>query len=283
MARHLKQVDTVKKLRARVSKWKRDGRKTALVSTMGALHEGHLTLVDCARQHADRVVISIFVNPTQFAEGEDLSSYPRDVDGDLAKPKTQKAKLAFVPAGDEMYPSGFATSVSVKGPVCAGLEDKFRPHFFSGVATVIAKLLMQAQCDFAIFGQKDYQQLMTATQMARDLDIPTKIIGADTIRDDDGLAMPSRNMYLAEKERAKAPRIQEEMQAAAALIRDGSDIVDVMKKAKRNLKKSGIPVDYLEVRNANTLAKVTDASEGPLRMLAAAQAGRTRLIDNIAV
>ncbi|MEM8648609.1 MAG: pantoate--beta-alanine ligase, partial [Pseudomonadota bacterium] len=198
MSKQLPQAPTVKELRQRVARWRRDKLKVALVPTMGALHEGHLTLVDHANQLADRTVVSIFINPAQFAAGEDLTTYPRDLEGDLDKLSARKANLAFVPTGEEMYPEDFATSVSVKGPATVELEDKHRPHFFTGVATVVAKLLIQAGCDFAVFGEKDYQQLKTVTRMAADLDIPTKIVGAPTIRHEDGLAMSSRNEYLGD-------------------------------------------------------------------------------------
>ncbi|MEM7427217.1 MAG: pantoate--beta-alanine ligase [Pseudomonadota bacterium] len=283
MAGKLSTARTVVDLRKRVARWKRDGRKTAVVPTMGALHEGHLSLVDCALQHADRVVATIFLNPTQFAEGEDLDTYPGSLDTDLAMLRKRKAHLAFVPAVSEMYPAAFSTSVSVKGPAAARLEDRFRPHFFTGVATVVTKLLNQAQCDYAIFGEKDYQQLMTVTQMAQDLDIPTRIIGAETIRETDGLAMSSRNAYLSQEERDLAPRIHETLRQAADSLRDGQAVPGIQRRARASLRKAGFKVDYVEARNAVTLAKPENPAAEPLRLLAAAWLGQTRLIDNIAV
>ncbi len=274
-------VETLKELRECVKRWRGVSKTLALVPTMGALHEGHLSLVDCARRKADRVVVSIFVNSKQFAEGEDLATYPRDLEGDLAKLKSRQADLIFIPGNEEMYRPGFATSVQVAGPAAVGLEDKFRPHFFNGVAIVVAKLLIQAQCDYAIFGEKDYQQLKTINHMARDLDIPTQIIGAEIIREEDGLAMSSRNWYLCEAERAKAPMLHEEMQAAAVALRAGADRHDVLKASRQRLKRAGFSVDYIEVRHADTLENLTGAADEPARILAAAWLGTTRLIDNI--
>ena len=283
MSKQLPQAPTVKALRQKVARWRRDKLKVALVPTMGALHEGHLTLVDHANRLADRTVVSIFINPAQFAAGEDLTTYPRDLDGDLAKLSARKANLAFVPAGAEMYPEGFATSVSVKGPAAEELEDKFRPHFFTGVATVVAKLLIQAGCDFAVFGEKDYQQLMTVTRMAADLDIPTKIVGAPTIRHEDGLAMSSRNNYLSEYERAVAPLLHKTLQETADALRETGDVDMCLRKARRALNKASFRVDYVEARNAETLKVLMGTSDEPIRLLAAASLGKTRLIDNIAV
>ncbi len=276
-------AETVKALRKRVKRWRDESNTVALVPTMGALHEGHLSLVDRARRKADRVVVSIFVNTKQFAEGEDLATYPQDLEGDLAKLKSRQVDLVFIPGSEEMYRPGFATSVHIAGPAAVGLEDKFRPHFFNGVAIVVAKLLIQAQCDYAIFGEKDYQQLKTINHMARDLDIPTQIIGAEIIREDDGLAMSSRNWYLSEAERARAPMLHEEMQAAAVALRAGADMDDVLKASRQRLKRAGFSVDYIEVRHANTLANLTGGADEPARLLAAVWLGTTRLIDNIAV
>ncbi|MCP5081859.1 MAG: pantoate--beta-alanine ligase [Alphaproteobacteria bacterium] len=283
MSKILAQVDTVKALRQRVARWRREKLKVALVPTMGALHEGHLTLVDHANTLADRIVVSIFINPAQFAAGEDLTTYPRDLEGDLKKLSARKANLAFVPMGEEMYPKGFATSVSVKGPATAALEDKHRPHFFTGVATVVAKLLIQARADYAVFGEKDYQQLKTVTRLAADLDIATRIVGAETIRHDDGLAMSSRNEYLSEYERVVAPLLYKTLQETAEELRSGAEPAACMRRAFRALNKASFKVDYVEARNADSLRKLIGTTDEPIRLLAAAYLGKTRLIDNIAV
>jgi pantoate--beta-alanine ligase len=276
-------VNDIKSLRKRVQRWRRQGLKVALVPTMGALHEGHLSLIDAATKKADRVIASIYINPTQFAAGEDLSTYPRDEIGDLTKLKSRGTNLAYVPDNAEMYPDGFATTVSVSGPANAGLEDKYRPDFFDGVATIVAKLLIQARCDMAVFGEKDYQQLLVITRMTRDLNIPTSIFGATTIREPDGLAMSSRNIYLSEKHRKNSPLLHSTLQHAAQRLRDGDVPKSVMASAKRALTKGGFKVDYVEARNAQTLAKLGPKQNEPIRLLAAAQLGKTRLIDNIAV
>ena len=270
-------------LRSHVNRWRRDGHTTAIVPTMGGLHDGHLSLVKKAQTKADFVAVSIFVNPTQFAEGEDFSTYPGDLDEDLQKLEACGANLAYVPNAGEMYPDGFSTTVHVNGPAMAGLEDKFRPHFFDGVATVVAKLLIQAQCDYAIFGEKDYQQLAVVTQLTNDLNIPTQIIGSKTIRETSGLAMSSRNAYLSETERARAALIYECLEAAAKDIRADKNIADTMSKARTKLTENGYKVDYVEARNAKDLSEVKSSDAGPLRLLCAAWLGKTRLIDNIAV
>ncbi len=283
MSKELAQADTVKVLRQRVARWRRERLKVALVPTMGALHEGHLTLVDHANSLADRTIVSIFINPAQFAASEDLGTYPRDLAGDLKKLSARKANLAFVPGGEEMYPQGFATSVSVKGPAAAELEDKFRPHFFTGVATVVAKLLIQAGCDFAVFGEKDYQQLKTVSRMAADLDIATQIVGAPTIRHEDGLAMSSRNEYFSDYQRVVAPMLYKTLQETAEELRAGGDVATCMRRARRALNKASFRVDYVEARHAETLKPLIGTSDEPIRLLAAAHLGKTRLIDNIAV
>ncbi len=283
MSKILAQVETVKALRQRVARWRREKLKVALVPTMGALHEGHLTLVDHANRLADRTVVSIFINPAQFAAGEDLTTYPQDLKGDLKMLSARKANLAFVPSVEEMYPKEFATSVSVKGPAAVELEDKYRPHFFTGVATVVSKLLIQAQCDYAVFGEKDYQQLMTVTRMAADLDIPTQIVGAETIRHEDGLAMSSRNEYLSDYERVVAPLLHKILQETAEELRTSDDVEATIRRCRRALNKASFRVDYVEVRNADTLEKLMGTSDEPMRLLAAAYLGKTRLIDNIAV
>lgn len=271
-------IRTIGELRAATAAWRGNGLTSAVVPTMGALHEGHLTLVREGLKHADRAVVTLFVNPKQFAATEDLSRYPRDEAGDAAKLETAGAHVLYAPAPAMIYPPGFATSVTPEGPAIAGLEDRFRPHFFAGVATVVAKLFNQAQCDFAMFGEKDWQQLQVVTRMAADLDIPTRVIGVPTIREADGLAMSSRNAYLGDAERAKATAIFRELTKAATAIRQGTSPAAAC--AKPDLE--GFRVDYFEAREAESLRPVTDVSR-PMRILAAATIGTTRLIDNIAV
>jgi pantoate--beta-alanine ligase len=211
----------VASLRRALAGWRRAGERVALVPTMGALHEGHLALVRLARTEAEKVVVSIFVNPTQFAPNEDFSAYPRTLDEDLTK-LAGLADLVFTPAADEMYPPGSATTVSVAGPATVGLEDRFRPTHFAGVATVVAKLLVQALPDVAIFGEKDFQQLKVIARMARDLHLPVSIRGGVTEREPDGLALSSRNRYLSPAERARAPRLHRALREGAAAIRAGA-------------------------------------------------------------
>lgn len=279
----LKTVRTVESLRAQVSLWRRRDMRTALVPTMGALHEGHLRLVEIGLRTADRVVVTIFVNPQQFAPGEDLDAYPRTEKSDVEKLRAAGAHLVYAPPLLEMYPEGFSTSVSLAGPAKAGLEDKHRPHFFDGVATVVAKLFIAAGCDYAMFGEKDFQQLKVVTRMARDLSIPTGVIGVPTVRADDGLALSSRNAYLSEEERALAPILHQSLQDLAADIRAGKNIARSCGAAKKRLKAAGFKPDYLEARVAETLEPVKTISETELRILAACWLGKTRLIDNIAV
>jgi pantoate--beta-alanine ligase len=261
------------------------GRKAtvALVPTMGALHDGHVSLVRLARKRAAKVVVSIFVNPTQFAPTEDFGSYPRTWKTDVAKLAGERVELIWHPDVKTMYPEGFATRISPEGPAVAGLEDRFRPHFFGGVATVVGKLFTQVRPDFAIFGEKDFQQLRVVTQMARDLDLGVKVIGAKTVRERDGLAMSSRNVYLSADERRAAPTLHRTMKECAKRIRAGEDIAAALAAGAETIAKAGFVVDYLEARHAETLAPIGSLREGPIRMLVAAKLGATRLIDNIAV
>ena len=275
-------VHTIAELRQMVQAWHAEGLKAAVVPTMGALHGGHLTLVREGFAHADRVVVTVFVNPKQFAPTEDLSRYPRDLEADVAMLETVGTHLVYAPDPATMYAAGFATTVSVNGPAKAGLEDKFRPQFFEGVATVVAKLFIQSQADVAIFGEKDYQQLLVVRQMARDLDIPIKVIGVPTLRDEDGMAKSSRNRYLTKHERHQAVAIIRTLQQAAEKIRNGTDQQSATRAASRSLTTLGFKVDYVTARNTETLAVPTSVGE-PLRLLAAAWMGTTRLIDNIAV
>jgi pantoate--beta-alanine ligase len=270
-------------LRHAIAPWQKRLATTALVPTMGALHAGHLALVRLAQRRADRVIVSIFVNPSQFAPHEDLNTYPRTFAADLAALRGLKADLVWAPAVDTMYPSGFATKVVPEGPATAGLEDAYRPHFFAGVATIVAKLLIQCQPDIAIFGEKDYQQLKVVTQMARDLDLKSRIIGAPIVREADGLAMSSRNRYLSPGERAAAPTLHRVLTACASEIAAGRATEVVLDKGRTAITAAGFVLDYLEARNANTLKPVTARKTEPVRLLVAARIGKTRLIDNIAV
>jgi pantoate--beta-alanine ligase len=272
----------VASLRRALAGWRRAGERVALVPTMGALHEGHLALVRLARTEAEKVVVSIFVNPTQFAPNEDFSAYPRTLDEDLTK-LAGLADLVFTPAADEMYPPGSATTVSVAGPATVGLEDRFRPTHFAGVATVVAKLLVQALPDVAIFGEKDFQQLKVIARMARDLHLPVSIRGGVTEREPDGLALSSRNRYLSPAERARAPRLHRALREGAAAIRAGAAPNTAAAEAAAALAAAGFAVDYVAARDAGTLEPVASPAAGPVRLLAAARLGRTRLIDNIAV
>ncbi len=274
---------TVLSLRQALRPYRRAGGTIALVPTMGALHAGHLRLVAEARKRADRVVVSIFVNPTQFAPHEDFGSYPRRFAADRAALTAAKVDVIWAPTAAVMYPQGFATRIAPEGAALAGLEDRFRPHFFGGVCTVVAKLFLQVQPDIAIFGQKDYQQLRVVTQMAKDLDLPLKVTGIPTVRERDGLALSSRNAYLSPDERAAAPVLSRVLKASAARIKRGEAIAAVMTDGVGEIVRAGFAVDYLEARHALTLAPVKTRKDGPIRLLVAAKIGKTRLIDNMAV
>ncbi len=276
-------ADSIDALRERVRAFRVSGARVALVPTMGALHEGHLSLVEEARRAAERVVVTIFVNPAQFGPSEDFAKYPRTLSADLEKLESVAADLCFAPPVDAIYPHGFATRIEMDGPARADLEDRFRPTHFCGVATIVAKLLIEAQADAALFGEKDYQQLLVIRQLARDLDIPTEIIGAPTLREADGLAMSSRNVYLSAKERRAAPALYAALHDAACGIREGEAVDAALESARASVVEAGFVVDYLEARQAQTLARVASRRDGPLRLLAAARLGATRLIDNIAV
>ncbi|MFA6267980.1 MAG: pantoate--beta-alanine ligase [Pseudolabrys sp.] len=274
---------TVASLRRGLAPWRKAGQPIALVPTMGALHEGHLKLVREARKRARRVVVSIFVNPTQFAPTEDFGSYPRTFEADLNALAALKVDAVWAPTAAVMYPEGFATRVAPEGAALAGLEDKFRPHFFGGVATVVSKLFTQVQPDFAMFGQKDYQQLRVVTQMARDLDLAVKVVGMPTVREKDGLAMSSRNVYLSDAERAVAPTLYRVLKASAQRIKRGEPIEMVMEEGAAEIGHAGFAVDYLAARHALNLKPIASFKEGPIRLLVAAKIGKTRLIDNIGV
>jgi pantoate--beta-alanine ligase len=257
--------------------------KIALVPTMGALHAGHLALVRRAQRSADRVIVSIFVNPTQFAPNEDLKTYPRTFDTDIAALAALKTDLVWAPAVATMYPDGFASRIVPEGPATAGLEDAFRPHFFSGVATIVAKLLIQCEPDIAMFGEKDFQQLKVVTQLARDLGLKTRIVGVPIVREGDGLAMSSRNRYLSTNERAAAPALCRVLRECAAGIAAGKPTAAVLDQGRAAIAAAGFVLDYLEARHAETLAPIAASKAGPIRLLVAARIGATRLIDNIAV
>jgi pantoate--beta-alanine ligase len=260
------------------------GRRNAtigLVPTMGALHDGHISLVRLARRRARKVVVSIFVNPTQFAAHEDLGSYPRTWKADIAKLIAEGVDLVWHPDAKTMYPEGFATRVAPEGPALAGLEDRFRPHFFGGVATVVTKLFTQVRPDLAFFGEKDYQQLKVVTRMARDLDLGVKVIGGAIVRERDGLAMSSRNVYLSAEERRAAPVLFRTLKDTSKRLRAGDDMAAALAAGAAAIGAAGFALDYLEARHAETLAPVSSMSEGPVRLLVAAKLGTTRLIDNI--
>lgn len=277
-----KLVRTVAALRRETAKWRSDGLTYAVVPTMGAIHSGHTELVAQGLKRADRVITSIFVNPRQFSAHEDLSKYPREEDSDVRKLGKAGVQLIFSPGPEEIYPPGFATTVSLTGPAKAGLEDKFRPHFFDGVTTIVAKLFILTGADFAMFGEKDYQQLKTVTRMAKDLDIPIEVVGIPTVREEDGLAKSSRNVYLSKIERQQAAAIHRNLQNAAVRIRAGINPQSATRAVTRTLMALGFRVDYVSARNAESLAIPKNKNE-PLRLIAAAWLGKTRLIDNIPV
>ncbi len=273
----------VASLRARLAEWRRAGESIALVPTMGALHAGHIFLVHEAKKRARRVVMSIFVNPAQFAPSEDFAAYPRTLEADAALFAEAQGDLLFVPRAEEMYGERFATAITVSGPAAAGLEDRFRPAHFAGVAIIVAKLLNQCRPDFAIFGEKDFQQLKVVTQMARDLDFETQILSAPTVREGHGLALSSRNAYLSADERAHAPGLYAALWKCAGDIRSDVPIPAALDAARANLAGAHFVTDYFEARHAETLAPIASRDDGPIRLLAAAWLGKTRLIDNIAV
>jgi pantoate--beta-alanine ligase len=273
---------TVKALRAAVAAWRKNGARIALVPTMGALHDGHVSLVRLARRHATRVVVSIFVNPAQFAPHEDFTRYPRSWKADLAALAKEKVDLVFAPAVEEIYPEGFATKLMLAGPAL-GLETDFRPHFFAGVATVVAKLLIETMPDLALFGEKDYQQLLVIRRLARDLDLPVKIVGAPIVREKDGLALSSRNFYLTPAERAAAPMLHRTLKQCAVAIKSGEPIDQALARGREQIEAAGFKLDYLEARHAETLAPIASKKDGPVRLLVAAKIGTTRLIDNLGV
>jgi pantoate--beta-alanine ligase len=274
-------VTTVAELRAALAPLRSGGARIAMVPTMGALHAGHVSLVTEAAKHADATLVSIFVNPAQFAPHEDFDAYPRTLDADLEK-LGDAADIVFAPNAREIYPDSFATTITVGGP-SAGLETDFRPHFFAGVATIVAKLLLAATPDVAVFGEKDYQQLLVVRQLVRDLALPVEIIGVPTLRETDGLALSSRNAYLSSAERGIAAKLNVILKATIAQARAGGDPSAAESQAVTALKQAGFDtVDYVAIRDAQSLAVLTSLDR-PARILAAAKIGKTRLIDNMAV
>jgi pantoate--beta-alanine ligase len=281
MSSGLTTVRTVADLRAQLAPWGKAGESSALVPTMGALHAGHLSLVTLAKSKADRVVVSIFVNPIQFGPREDFNTYPRDEAGDIEKLGKAGADLVFAPDASEMYPRDFSTKVSI-GDLTEDLCGANRPNHFDGVATVVTKLLLQCAPDMAIFGEKDYQQLLVIKHLVRDLNIPVEILGGEIVRENDGLALSSRNAYLSPSERETAPLLHQTIsEVAASLVRgEGADAACVAGRFK--LEAAGFRVDYVAVRDPDTLKPLS----GPVkraRVLAAAYLGKTRLIDNVPV
>ena len=276
-------VRTLPALTRVIDQWRGRGDVTSLVPTMGALHAGHHALVELAQRRADRVTVSIFVNPTQFAPNEDLTTYPRTFAADVAALGDGGADLVWAPSIATMYPDGFATRIVPQGPALAGLEDAFRPHFFGGVATVVAKLLIQCEPDIALFGEKDYQQLVVVRRLSRDLGLKTRIVGVPTVREPDGLALSSRNRYLSVQERAAAPTLYGVLRQSAAEIAAGKPAASVLARGRAAIKAAGFALDYLEARDSVTLAPHGETDSQSIRLLVAARLGKTRLIDNLAV
>jgi pantoate--beta-alanine ligase len=276
-------VSELAELRRQLSLWRSEGLKIGFVPTMGYLHEGHLALVRRAMELADRVVVSIFVNPTQFGPNEDFDRYPRDEEGDLAKLEAVGAHLAYLPTRATMYAPDHATWVTVER-LSEGLCSVTRPHFFRGVATVVAKLLNRVQPDVAVFGEKDYQQLLVVQRMVADLDMPVAVVGHPTVREPDGLAMSSRNAYLSPEERRIAPRLYRILTDTVARLTAGRRVADALAEAEQELRAAGFSaIDYVELRDAATLQPLTQLTERPARLLAAVYLGKTRLIDNVPV
>jgi pantoate--beta-alanine ligase len=275
---------SVAELRKRIQRWREIQQKVALVPTMGNLHAGHIALVKHAQQFADRVVVSVFVNPMQFGPKEDFAAYPRTPDADRLQLAVAGTDLLFTPEVDEVYPGGMDKVSRVEVPAFDGILDgASRPGHFTGVATVVAKLFNMVQPDVAVFGEKDYQQLLVIRRMVSDLCLPVQIVGHPTLREPDGLAMSSRNQYLTKSERAQAPLLRRVLAETGALLRDGSkDFRGLQTQAQRRLTEGGFHPDYIEVRNADTLAPA-----GPEDMrvvvLAAAWLGKARLIDNLSM
>ena len=274
---------TIAELRQQIGLWRKSEESVGLAPTMGALHQGHMALVRAARSECRRVVASIFVNPKQFAPGEDLGSYPRREAADLEMLSAGGVDLVFIPPVDEIYPAQFATVVRVTGLTDA-LCGAHRPGHFDGVATVVTKLLIQSLPDAAYFGEKDYQQLTVVRRLASDLDIPARIVGVPTVREPDGLALSSRNAYFSPEERRIAPNIARVLRRlAGALAQRPTAVAFELARGIGELQNAGLAVEYLEIRDAETLMPVTDVVTAPSRVFVATRLGRTRLIDNMPI
>ncbi len=271
-------VRTVASLRRLLEAWRAAGDTVALVPTMGALHDGHRALVDAARERADRVVASLFVNPRQFAPDEDFERYPRNEARDMARFREFGADCVYAPSADVIYPAGYATTVSVAGPA-RGLESDLRPGFFDGVATVVLRLLLHSGAGMAVFGEKDYQQLLVITRLVRDLDLPVAIVPVATVREADGLAMSSRNAYLDGGQRRRAPRLHAVLQEARCALASGRPPAGVLETGRKDLEDAFDHVDYLELKDSLTLGPAQRSA----RLLAAVHLGPARLIDNVPV
>ena len=275
-------IRTLVELRSKVAGWKAAGESVAVVPTMGALHQGHLSLVRAAKEACDRVIVTIFINPKQFNNPEDYKNYPRTEEEDARKLIALKADVVYVPDGEQMYPNGFATTVSVEG-ITQGLCGAHRAGHFDGVATIVTKLFTQTQADKAFFGEKDYQQLQAVTRLARDLDLPIEVIGCPTIREEDGLAMSSRNLLLSDRARTWAPELHRAMEEMSEGLLAGGDLETIRAAAVSRVERAGFTqVEYLDLRSADQLELMT-TPDRPARLLAAAWLAGVRLIDNIAV
>ena len=275
-------IRTLVELRSKVAGWKAAGESVAVVPTMGALHQGHLSLVRAAKEACDRVIVTIFINPKQFNNPEDYKNYPRTEEEDARKLIALNADVVYVPDGEQMYPNGFATTVSVEG-ITQGLCGAHRAGHFDGVATIVTKLFTQTQADKAFFGEKDYQQLQVVTRLARDLDLPIEVIGCPTIREEDGLAMSSRNLLLSDRSRTWAPELHRAMEEMSEGLLAGGDLETLRAAAVSRVERAGFTqVEYLDLRSADQLELMT-TPDRPARLLAAAWLAGVRLIDNIAV
>jgi len=278
-------VHTRQELRQELAGPRSEGRTIGLVPTMGYLHAGHISLLEAARTDCDVVVMSLFVNPAQFGEGEDLGRYPRDLDGDAAVATEAGVDLLYAPSVDEIYPEGFATTVEVEGitEVLCGQEDRRGPEHFRGVTTIVAKLLNTVGPDVAYFGQKDAQQALVVRRMVRDLDFPTRIDVRPTVREADGLAMSSRNSFLSPADRERAPAIHRALESAGEAARAGAASEDILAPARRILSDAGIEPEYLEIRDAERLQPIETLNGRPAVIAVAAQVGAARLIDNVII
>jgi pantoate--beta-alanine ligase len=282
MSTRLPVIRFATELRKAVQQWRRRGQRVALVPTMGSLHDGHLSLIRLAKKHANRVVVSVFVNPTQFAPHEDYNTYPRNEERDWRKLLSAQPDAMYAPEVDEIYPHDFSTRVEVAG-ITQTLEGISRPHFFAGVTTVVAKLFLQCLPDVAVFGEKDYQQLLVVKRMVRDLAFPITILPAPIVREGDGLAMSSRNVYLDPSERSVAPQLYAILRDVATDLASGRPVRESMTQGKVRLEQAGFRIDYLELRDGETLMPIEESAHARARLLAAVYLGSVRLIDNVDV